>query len=148
MASPTQLSRIWVNSGSWWWTGKPGMLHSMELRRVRHDWVTELNWTLRRAWQLTLVFFPGKSYGQRSLTGSSTCGCKSQTQQKRLNISTFNSPCSLNSDLNFFRPWIWDFFFCLASFSFSSSLKSKALHKKIDRFMSYAFTNSIVHYQR
>ena len=33
------------NSGSWWWTGKPGMLQSMGSQRVRHDWVTELNWT-------------------------------------------------------------------------------------------------------
>ena len=46
MASPTQWTWVWVNSGSWWWTGRPGMLHSMESQRVRHDWVTELNnWT-------------------------------------------------------------------------------------------------------
>ena len=32
----------WVNSGSWWWTGKPGVLWFMELQRVGHDWVTEL----------------------------------------------------------------------------------------------------------
>ena len=36
---------VWVNSRSWWWTGKPGMLQSMGLQRVGHDWVTELNWT-------------------------------------------------------------------------------------------------------
>ena len=35
---------VWVNSESWWWTGRPGMLWSMELQRVRHDWVTGLNW--------------------------------------------------------------------------------------------------------
>ena len=35
---------VWVNSGSWWWTGRPGVLQSMGLQRVRHDWVTELNW--------------------------------------------------------------------------------------------------------
>ena len=35
---------VWVNSGSWWWTGKPGMLQFMGLQRVGHDWVTELNW--------------------------------------------------------------------------------------------------------
>ena len=34
---------IWVNSGSWWWTGRPGMLWFMELQRVGHDWATELN---------------------------------------------------------------------------------------------------------
>ena len=35
---------IWISSGSSWWTGKPGVLQSMGSQRVRHDWVTELNW--------------------------------------------------------------------------------------------------------
>ena len=45
MASPTQWTWVWVNSGSWWWTGKPGVLWFMGSQRVRHDWATELNWT-------------------------------------------------------------------------------------------------------
>ena len=45
MASPTLRLWIWANSGSWLWTGRPGMLQSMVLLRVRHDWVIELNWT-------------------------------------------------------------------------------------------------------
>ena len=45
MASPMQWTWLWVGSGSWWLTGKPGMLQSMGLQRVGHDWVTELNWT-------------------------------------------------------------------------------------------------------
>ena len=36
---------IWVNSGSWWWTGRPGMLRFMGSQRVGHDWATVLNWT-------------------------------------------------------------------------------------------------------
>ena len=44
MASPTQWSWVWANSGSWLWAGKPGMLQSMGSQRVRHDWATELNW--------------------------------------------------------------------------------------------------------
>ena len=48
MASPTQWTWIWVSSWSWWWTGKPGVLQSMGLQRVGHNWVTELNWTGRR----------------------------------------------------------------------------------------------------
>ena len=36
---------VWVNSRSWWWTGRPGMLWFMGSQRVRHDWATELNWT-------------------------------------------------------------------------------------------------------
>ena len=45
MASPTQWTWVWINSRSWWWTGKPGVLQSMGSQRVRHDWATELNWT-------------------------------------------------------------------------------------------------------
>ena len=36
---------IWASSGSWWWTGRPGILQSMGSKRVRHDWATELKWT-------------------------------------------------------------------------------------------------------
>ena len=45
MASPTPWTCVWGSSGSWWWTGGPGMLHSMRLQRARHNWETELNWT-------------------------------------------------------------------------------------------------------
>ena len=44
MASPTWWTWVWVSSGSWWRTAKPGMLQSMGSQRVRHDWETELNW--------------------------------------------------------------------------------------------------------
>ena len=46
MASPTRRTWVWVSSGSWWWTGKPGVLHSMGSQRVRNEWATELNWTM------------------------------------------------------------------------------------------------------
>ena len=36
---------VWVNSRSWWWTGRPGMLRFMGSQSVGHDWVTELKWT-------------------------------------------------------------------------------------------------------
>ena len=45
IASLTQWTQVWVSSGSWWWKGRPGMLQSMGLQRVGHDWATELNWT-------------------------------------------------------------------------------------------------------
>ena len=45
MATPSQWTCVWVNSGSWWWTGRPGVLQSMGSKRVGHDWATELNWT-------------------------------------------------------------------------------------------------------
>ena len=43
---------VWVNSGSWWWTGRPHMLQLMGLQRVGHNWVTELNWTeAKESWK-------------------------------------------------------------------------------------------------
>ena len=42
MASPTRWTWVWVNSGSWWWTGRPGMLRFMGVQRVGHDWETDL----------------------------------------------------------------------------------------------------------
>ena len=54
------MDMIWVNSGSWWWTGRPGVLQFMGLQRVGHDWVTELNWTK------IMVDFPGGSDGKAS----------------------------------------------------------------------------------
>ena len=42
-ASLTLWTWVWVNSGSWWWTGRPGVLQCMGSQRVRHDWATELN---------------------------------------------------------------------------------------------------------
>ena len=53
MASPTRWTWVWVNSRSWWWTGRPGMLWSMGSQRFGHDWVTELNWT-----RLVITFLP------------------------------------------------------------------------------------------
>ena len=45
MASPTLCTWVWTTSRGWWRTGRPGMLQSMGLQRVGHDWATELNWT-------------------------------------------------------------------------------------------------------
>ena len=42
--SLTQWTWVWVDSGSWWWTGRPGMLQFMRSQTVGHDWATELNW--------------------------------------------------------------------------------------------------------
>ena len=46
MASLTQWTWVWVNSGSWWWTGRSGVLRFMGSQRVGHDWATELNWAI------------------------------------------------------------------------------------------------------
>ena len=46
MASPTQWTWVWVNSRSWWWTERPGMLRFMWSHKVRHDWEIEQNWIM------------------------------------------------------------------------------------------------------
>ena len=83
MASATRWTWVWVNSRSWLWTGRPGVLRFMGSQRVRHDWATELNWTelnparkqrRRRQWHPTPVLLPGKSHGWRSLVGYSPWG--------------------------------------------------------------------------
>ena len=45
MASLTRWMWVWVNSGSWWWTGRPGVLRFMGSQRVGYNWATEPNWT-------------------------------------------------------------------------------------------------------
>ena len=50
MASLTRWTWVWVSSGSWGWTGNPGLVQSMGSQRVRHNWETELNWS--RVWLL------------------------------------------------------------------------------------------------
>ena len=51
------LTWVWASSGNWWWTGKLGVLQSMGSQRVRHDWLSELNWTLNLGSQ-TVIFSP------------------------------------------------------------------------------------------
>ena len=61
IASQTRWTWVWVNSGSWWWTGRPDMLQSMGLQRVRHIWATELNWT-DNVWKLINVIILTSCY--------------------------------------------------------------------------------------
>ena len=55
MVSPTRWTWVWASSGSWWWTGKPGVLQSVGLQRVRHNWVTKLNWDAFESWAIKKV---------------------------------------------------------------------------------------------
>ena len=60
MESLTPWIWVCVNSRSWWWTGRPGMLRFMGSQRVRLDWATELNWDFsKKEWpseSLTITF--------------------------------------------------------------------------------------------
>ena len=50
MASPTQWAWVWASSGSWWWTGKSGVLQFLGSQSVGHDWMTELTETVLGNW--------------------------------------------------------------------------------------------------
>ena len=75
--SPIQWTWVWASSGSWWWTGKPGVLQSMGSQRVGHDWATELNclkvWPLDFSWmRLKLDFAWNRSLAWLPLRSSSS----------------------------------------------------------------------------
>ena len=60
MSSLTQWTWVWVNSGSWQWTGRPGVLQSIGSQRVGHNWATKLNWWLyNTVTRLTHTFYGG-----------------------------------------------------------------------------------------
>ena len=63
MASLTQRTWVWVNSGSWWWTGRPGMLRFIGSQRVGHDWATDLIWSDEFNSDDHYIYY----YGQESL---------------------------------------------------------------------------------
>ena len=71
MASLTRWTWVWVSSGSWWWTRKPGVLPFMGSQRVGHDWATEQNWTDGCAESLMLR---GLFSGCREWRLHSSCG--------------------------------------------------------------------------
>ena len=80
MASPTQWTWVWVNSGSWWWTGRPGVLWFIGSQRVRHEWETELNWT-EDLYIYSLCLF---SYNWYTSTKLQTSACFPSTSLVRL----------------------------------------------------------------
>ena len=84
MASPTQCRWVWVNSGSSWWTGKPGVPQSIGLQRVRHDWANELNWTEGKYW------FSGRQSGPGENNHS-----RNNNEKIRILTLQLQSPCYL-----------------------------------------------------
>ena len=73
MALQTQWTGVWVSCESWWWTGRPGVLHSMGSQRVRHDWATGLNWTVFNI--LQSVTFPSHPVLHKLDTLEDCCCC-------------------------------------------------------------------------
>ena len=88
MASPTQWICVWVNSGSWWWIGRPGMLQSMGSQRIGHDWEIELNWRwYNRTTELSIIGF---SQSVNQLWTWSSCGMSPHRLQSKCFL--FSSP--------------------------------------------------------
>ena len=58
MASSTQWTWVWVNSRSWWWTGRPGLLRFIGSQSVEYKWVIELNWVTMLRIILYAYFHP------------------------------------------------------------------------------------------
>ena len=103
MASLTWWTWVWVNSGSWWWTGRPDVLQFMGLQRVGHDWATELNWTelnwtecCSHIWTSSsqgsheFEQAPEDSEGQGSLACCDSWGCKESDTTEWLNWTELN----------------------------------------------------------
>ena len=87
MASPTPWTWVWVNSRSWWWTGRPGVLQSMGHKEL--DMTERLNWTelissalgiCWAGWKLLLVTIKGDM--------------KSVTKPSGFNHASQNERCS------------------------------------------------------
>ena len=87
MASPTQWTWVWVGCESWWWTGKPGVLLSLRLQRIGHDWASELNWyfilglkypRLWAALDLTKPYKQMSRWVQTTLNKLKTCNHKAK----------------------------------------------------------------------
>ena len=97
MASRTQWMWVWVNSGSWCWTGMPGVLWFMGSQRVGHNWATELNWlkdtNLKTQW---FWFLFDIVFSIRSLcfllSSFLRCDCRGTLKSS---VATHNSSCGV-----------------------------------------------------
>ena len=105
MASPTQWTWVWINSGSWWWTGRPGVLWFMGSGRVEQtDWATELNWLTI----LTASYrWPASSLSYSSLS----CQCP-HYYSFWVSILIISNLCQIRNDFEWFlmislMSWPW-----------------------------------------
>ena len=87
MASLTQWIWVWVNSSSWWWTGRPGVLWSMGSQRDGHDWANELNWT-ETAWDRG-TFAAAREPGKTSLPTIEYKGTTAGTKHNYTYVSSW-----------------------------------------------------------
>ena len=100
MASPTRWIWVWVNSRSWWWTGRPGVLRFKGSQRVGHNWATELNWNTEPYSTLSVEYL--------DLRASAFCRCKvGETLSREITVvlrSVLVSCCCCNKWL--YTSWL------------------------------------------
>ena len=104
MASLTQWTWVWVYSGSWWWTGEPGVLRFMGSQRVRHDWATELNWT-----EHIKIFFSGGQTATK-IKWNETQGSVEPSVKKYPKMSYIMKTMGAGAIVSLFKLWYWHLF--------------------------------------
>ena len=118
MASRTRWTWVWVNSGSWWWTERPGMLWFMGSQRVGHDWATELNWTnINRkleilGWPKVHSGFSVRYYGKARMNFLAnwqrhTCMHAKSLSLVRLSATSWTVACQAPLFMRFSRQEYW-----------------------------------------
>ena len=117
LASLTQWTWVWVNSGSWWWTARPGVLQPMGLQRVGHDWATELNWTEKTWPSCTYPEDEGSGEDGEVRLISNNCNEESKSYmgftwaclQARMFFSVCKTKCYLLCHFKFIRLPKWGY---------------------------------------
>ena len=102
MASATRWTWVWVNSGSWWWTGRPGVLRLMGSQRVRHDWATELT-DLYNSLHLLVPNHPGLFLLHHPSSLATINRAMVTVEQSVLYVSESVSVLSIASFVSYFR---------------------------------------------
>ena len=110
MTSMTWCAWVWVNSGSWWWTGRPGVLWFMGSQRVGHDWATELTkWT-----EVGHSFSFKEQVSFNFMAAVTICSDFGSQENKVSHCFPIYLPWSDGTrchDLSFFEYWVLSHFF-------------------------------------
>ena len=103
MASPTRWTWVWVDSGSWWWTGRPGVLRFMGSQRVGHDWVTELNWD----WNIFKTYTAKPSATSKTTDYRGKAKRPIERKNRRLKKVTQSKDSQEKIKSSYSAPWIF-----------------------------------------
>ena len=115
MPLPTRWTWVWVNSKSWWWTGRPGVLQFMGSHKVGHDWATELNWT-ERYHDLIQFFnkyhFPKEKHRVENkstfVTGKSHSSASVAIRERRKKVTMWATDICFNVNIYCMNHSLWN----------------------------------------